>query len=130
MSILVRNKLPSLKINMSHQILTPCRFNSRFKSKYQYTLQPHLFSKLISSESLTKTHFSIPKEFRNIIRAILKRTLEIVHCAFYSTVLLRSHTTIKMPIFYIFCAITNSNNSSLNICNSTLKPFVTRLIRI
>ena len=58
--ILVRNKLPSIEIDVAYEIVAPCRFNCRLECKHQNAPKSHFLCKLIGGECLAEAHLRIP----------------------------------------------------------------------
>src|SRR5690625_778560 len=60
------DKLPSLKIDMRHQIFFPGTFNGWFKGENEYSFPAHFFSQLITGKGFAKTHFTVPEKVWNL----------------------------------------------------------------
>lgn len=105
------DKLPTLKIHVRQEVLTPCGLHCRFEGEYQYTLHAHFLCKLIGRKGLAEAHLGVPQEFRRSAAAFLVGRFEIPHRHVHDIFLLRTHGEGLCAVFNIGGAGAHGGNS-------------------
>ena len=99
--VLVGYELPPFEIDVSHKVLPPGRLHRGLESEHKDAPQAHFLCKLVGSECLSETHFSIPQKLRDTVRLILPCLLEIPFRLLHRPVLLRAHRKVPCPVFKV-----------------------------
>ena len=118
------DELPSLKIHVRQQILTPCGLHRRFEGEDQHTLHAHFLCQLIGRKGLAEAHLGVPQEFRRSAAAFLIGRFEILHGHIHGVFLLRTHGEGLCTLFDIFRTGLNGHNSGLHVVQRAFEPLI------
>ena len=115
-------ELPSIEINMGVEVILPSRLYCWLESKNKDFSESHCLCKLVGCKSLSKTHFTVPKEFR-CLNALIFGFFKVIDGFSNGSFLLRTHLECFGTYSSGCLSVPDCDDSIIKLFKSTLVPF-------